>query len=158
MKNSINKIDIELVTKLLSYNSETGEITNKCNRGRARQGSSAVQWLNNGYGTVTIKGVRYGAARVAYALHHCEDPGDLEVDHINHDRQDNRACNLRTVTRQVNASNRSIKARGVSFCKRAQKWRAQVQHMGMKVSCGYHECPLLARVAFEDKRVELGIS
>lgn len=155
-----NKINVELVQELLCYNSETGEITNKCHRGPARKGKNAVQWLSSGYGTVTIKGVRYTAARIAWALHHSEDPAELQIDHINRDRKDNRICNLRKVTQRENMMNRAVTdtALGISWCNRARKWRAQVQHMGRKISCGYHECPLLARVAFDDKRVELGIS
>lgn len=150
-----NKINVTQVKELLEYNSETGDITNKCNRGTARKGKSAVQWLTSGYGTITIKGVRYTAARIAWALHYGEDPAELEIDHINHNRKDNSISNLRKVTRQGNASNRSTFGKGVSWCKRAMKWRAQVQHEGRKKSAGYHECPVLARIAFEDKVCEL---
>lgn len=56
----------------------------------------------------------------------------LEVDHINGDRLDNRKQNLRVVTRAENAQNLrprdggTSRFRGVSFDRRAGKWRAEV--------------------------------
>ena len=151
-----NKIDVTQVKEILEYNSETGELTYKCHRGsKARKGDTAGHKCLDGYIVVKIKGIRYTAARLAWAIYYGEDPADLVIDHINRDRSDNRISNLRRVNLQVNASNRSVYGKGISWCKRAMKWRAQVQHDGRKRSAGYHECPVLARIAFEDKVREL---
>jgi len=59
-------------------------------------------------------------------------PAGLEVDHINHNRLDNRRCNLRIATRRENCANTrptvncSSGYKGVSFCKQTKKWRAFV--------------------------------
>lgn len=66
-----------------------------------------------------------------------DSPKELVVDHINHDTLDNRKSNLRLVTHAENGQNRAGAAshsetmiRGVSWCKAANKWRAQVRLHG----------------------------
>lgn len=57
----------------------------------------------------------------------------LEVDHINHVRNDNRLCNLRFVTRSENLKNQSISSKntsgvtGVYFSKAKKKYIAQIK-------------------------------
>lgn len=65
-----------------------------------------------------------------------------EVDHINHNRLDNRRVNLRPCGRAGNAQNLnalggSSKYRGVSFNKRRGKWIAQARRNGKNVALGY---------------------
>ncbi len=91
--------------EVFSYSPETGALTWRVTRGNARAGAPAG-WLGaRGYIQVQL-GPRYlRAHRVAWALHHGTDPGPLQVDHINRDRSDNRACNLRLVDAQGNRAN-----------------------------------------------------
>jgi hypothetical protein len=61
--------------------------------------------------------------------------GGLQVDHINHDRLDNRRDNLRIVTGSGNAQNTtarptSSRYRGVTFDKKRQCWIAQAKMRG----------------------------
>lgn len=54
------------------------------------------------------------------------------IDHINHDRLDNRTCNLRHITKSFNSFNR----KGVNgICKSNGKWHAQIckdyKHMSL---------------------------
>jgi len=55
------------------------------------------------------------------------------VDHINHNRSDNRRCNLRTCTQSQNMANRrkhkglSSKYKGVHWRKKEKRWRAQIR-------------------------------
>ncbi len=67
----------------------------------------------------------------------------LEVDHINHNKLDNRRANLRIVTRQGNRQNvasrrgSSSQYRGVAWDKAAGKWVAGIGINGKRKYLGY---------------------
>jgi len=69
--------------------------------------------------------------RIIWAVYHGADT-DFEIDHINHDRRDNRIANLRLATSGMNSRNRSkhIDNRsgrtGVFWRPREQKWAAVI--------------------------------
>lgn len=83
----------------------------------------------NGYRYVCVNGRRFPESRVIYAWHY-GDPGDLEVDHINCVRDDNRIENLRLSTHFDNCQNRRRKDAGVSYWPAQDVWRAR-----LKVGC-----------------------
>ena len=59
-------------------------------------------------------------------------PDDMVVDHINHDRLDNRKCNLRICTKQQNNLNINVRSNntsgvtGVAWNNKCNKWRAYI--------------------------------
>lgn len=127
-------ITFEKAKELFIYNRETGVIkwrkrTNNYQRKNLVAGSTS----GNGYAVIDIKGKKYGAHRIAMLLSYgfCDD--ELEVDHINHDRYDNRLVNLRFVTRSDNCRNQSRSSRnitgvtGVYYHKAARKYVAQIR-------------------------------
>ena len=67
-------------------------------------------------------------------------PKDVEIDHINRNKTDNRKENLRYADRSLNCSNIGLQQNntsgqtGVSFCKLKQKWRA---YFGPKRKAGF---------------------
>lgn len=77
----------------------------------------------------------FSAHRIAWAMHHDEWPvGD--IDHINGDREDNRICNLRDVTRSENCRNAKLskanKTGAIGVTYRRGKWRASMHiHLGL---------------------------
>jgi hypothetical protein len=85
-----------------------------------------------------------------------------DVDHINGDRQDNRICNLRNVTRSENCMNSSISKRnksgvlGVCWTSRERKWLAQIQHNGKNIHIGSFDVLEDAKAARLNKEKELG--
>ena len=75
---------------------------------------------------------------LVWCWHYQEWPDpDLVIDHINGDNTDNKITNLRLVTHLENHKNKKIASnntsghRGVSFCKRANKWKASI-HVNQK--------------------------
>lgn len=72
-------------------------------------------------------------------------PKGMQVDHINHDRLDNRRSNLRICTPSQNRMNSSLKrenktgVKGVYFLKRNKKWGVSLQVNKSKKHIGYFE-------------------
>ena len=75
----------------------------------------------SGYVSTNIKGLNM---RLHRFIMDC--PEDMVVDHINHDRLDNRKSNLRICTRQQNNMNR--KCAGITYHKTTGKWIAQIAY------------------------------
>jgi len=132
------------VERYLQYNPQTGTFIWKVKRDwKTPAGSIAGYVMNTGYRCITLFETRILAHRLAWALHHQEDPGDLQVDHINRNRSDNRICNLRLVDASTNQRNRGLNSNnksgyaGVCFHKATGKWRATVcygyksKHLGL---------------------------
>ena len=95
-------------------------------------GREAGQIGSRGYREVWLDGHIYKGHRIAWLMAKGQWP-DGDIDHVNGDRSDNRLCNLRDVSRSVNAQNqRRAKATnvsgllGVSYRKRTNRYLAQI--------------------------------
>ena len=90
---------------------------------------------SKGYVAVMVNGKGYRAHRIIWMMIHGLFPPD-ELDHVNHQRDDNRIENLRLATSQENKRNSSISRRntsgviGVCWDKRRGKWKAQIHGGG----------------------------
>ena len=118
-------IPIETLLQLLNYNPETGEIIWKprpiemfsCERFQRRwntryAGKRALTAKSTGYFAGPILGKTFKLHRVIWAMHYGEWPD--YIDHINHDRTDNRISNLRSVTLAENMKNQTVYKNNVS--------------------------------------------
>ena len=118
----------EILTKILSYDPDTGLLTWKATRGGAKAGTVAGR-VRNKYRQVGVLGIRYTATLIIWKLVYDEDlePG-LYIDHINRNPDDNRLVNLRKVTGSENHYNQTRPRanptirRGVR--KNCRKWSA----------------------------------
>ena len=148
---SQNPLPLQGIEELLSYDPNTGTIT----------------WLNspqkvvagcldrrNGYRRIKLNGKLYAAHRVAWYLHTGEDPGSMDVDHINGDRDDNRAGNLRLATRSQNMKNTKKRQgttssyKGISWDASRNRWRAEIRINGKNKRIGRFDSEVEAHAAY----------
>ena len=142
-------INPERIKELLEYNPEVG---GSCLIWKSDRGSNKVKGLmagtifnKNGYWVVGIDGTVYLAHRLVWSIVHGEDPSFI-VDHINKDRQDNRAENLRLCKNEAfdnrqnmgKYSNNTSGEKGVSWYKPSKKWVAYIRVNKVLISLGYH--------------------
>lgn len=81
----------------------------------------------SGYRNIKIGSVSYPAHRLMWIYHNGSIDENLQIDHINGIKDDNRIENLRLVTAQQNAYNRSrLNAKGYSWNKKDKKWQASI--------------------------------
>ena len=82
---------------------------------------------------------------------------DLQVDHINHNTLDNRACNLRAATRKQNTQNRTRKNntgyKGVKYVN--GKFQARIGTDPNRIIIGYFRTAREAAIEYNKKAIEL---
>ena len=129
--------------ELLHYNAKTGIFTWVADRHSGRVGKVAG-CINkaDGYLHLTIDRKVYKAHRLAWFYVHGEWPE--EIDHIKHDKVDNRIKKMRSVSHSENQKNRLMGSNnksgfnGVSKRKRGNVWTAYIQVDGVKINLGEH--------------------
>ncbi|MGS8551516.1 HNH endonuclease, partial [Salmonella enterica] len=101
---------LKYVRELLDYNPSSGVFTRKISKGGKSVGSVAGSIDRDGRRRITLKGVKYFSSRIAWLFLTGQDPGDAEIDHINRNRSDDSAANLRISTRVQNARNTGLRS------------------------------------------------
>jgi hypothetical protein len=98
-------IDQNIVKKLFYYDAESGMLIWRNGNGRNVKPWQQVKASNgHGYYTAKINGKSYLVHRLAWLYVHGEFPKQ-DIDHKNRIRNDNRLCNLRSVSRTDNCQN-----------------------------------------------------
>lgn len=105
-------LSVDLLNQVLDYNVDTGLFVWKIQSGRGRIGSVAGTKTFNGYISVHFDGKQYYAHRLAWFFVYGEWPNG-RIDHINHNKIDNRIANLRIATQSQNITNMKREIRGV---------------------------------------------
>ena len=104
------------------------------------------------YVRVRFRGIRYLAHRLAWYYVHGEDPGELQIDHINGDKHDNRIENLDLVTARENTRrHRRLTPRDLPegvYRTYYDKYMAQVKVNGRRKHLGVFTCPQQAHKAY----------
>ncbi|MDH4318517.1 MAG: HNH endonuclease [Desulfobulbaceae bacterium] len=109
----------------------------------ARVGEVSGFMGEKGYRHIRADGRIYKHHRLVWLWHNGYLP-ENDLDHIDHDRTNNRIENLREASRSCNMRNSkqrksSSGVKGVSWSKRERGWRAQIMIAGRTISLGYHE-------------------
>lgn len=146
----------ERIREVLSYDHQTGKFSRNDKYGSRDQPGSLHRYKNRNlvYQRIGIDGRQMFSHQLAWLFIHGEWPSGFEIDHINGDGLDNRACNLRRATRAENSTNapaqksNRVGLRGVHFHAEAKRYRAQITKSGKTKSLGYFDTPEEAHAAY----------
>lgn len=140
---------VEYLRQRLRYEPETGKLYWRENPAASakwnRRYAGREAFINdncNGYKAGRLDYVAYLAHRVIWAMCYEEDPPG-QIDHIDHDRVNNRLENLRVVSHQENHRNTSRKKNntsghnGVSWFAASSRWSAYIMVDRRKQHLGY---------------------
>jgi hypothetical protein len=145
---------IRVLEQLLRYEPETGKLfwrqrsaeffpdQRACNSWNVKNaGKEAFTATKSGYKVGALFSKIYRAHRIVWALHYGQWP-EVQIDHVNGDRADNRLSNLRDVCHQDNGKNQRLRstntsgATGIGYVARLSKWRAQITDSGARLHLG----------------------
>lgn len=127
----------------LHYDPNTGVMFSYKNRKRTNYLFPLGSVATNKYLLINISDFRYRAHRLAWLYVYGEFPKG-QIDHINGNRIDNRICNLRDVSRNENAKNKSMYKNntsgvsGISWDKINSKWSVYIKDLHI----GSYKCKL----------------
>lgn len=129
---------VELLREMFRYEPVSGHLIWKAGKRVGKRAGS--QQGKGGYRHVRVGDKYMYEHRIAMLLTLGEIPEDIQIDHVNHDKGDNRLANLRFTTHTQNGRNvkkistNTTGVTGVTFCKLTGKYQAQI-HMNGK--CKY---------------------
>lgn len=153
---------LEVLNSLLTYCPDTGELRWKVSDRHRKAGKIAGSYTAE-YAQIQINKVRYALHRVAYALHtQAELSPDMYVDHIDGDKYNNRAVNLRATTSSANNYNRKPRVnlssghRGV-YLMHWGRWKASIYLDKKSVILGHFDTKEEAITARLEAEREHGI-
>jgi len=136
------QLTAERLRKLLHYDPANGAFTHAAAASQMPAGSEAGYVDDNGYLVISVDGYQDRAQRLAWLYMTGQWPA-RQVDHADTDKLNNRWANLRLATPAQNGqncprkSNNKSGAKGVSWFKSGQKWRARITVSGREISLGY---------------------
>lgn len=128
--------------KQFDYNENTGVFVRKITSGWKKKGTIAGTLRRDGYMEMRFNGKKHLAHRLVWLYVYGILPKE-QIDHINHDRADNRLINLRDSNDSINMLNKTLYFNnnsgvcGVNWHKSNNKWNAQIQIDCKKINLGY---------------------
>jgi hypothetical protein len=134
---------IEELRKLLHYEPDTGLLRWKVAR-RGTWANSVAGYLHGtGYISVGINNKCFKAHRLAWALYHNQDPGSMQIDHIDQNKSNNKIINLRLASHGPNNAyagpqkNNKLGVKGISY--EQGKFRALIKKNQKRYHLGYYD-------------------
>ena len=134
----------EILRKFVNYDPNTGLLTWRLRATRTAEpgkplGSVVGKLPDKGYIVITLFGTTYQAHRLAWLHYHGQFP-EKQIDHIDHDRTNNKIANLRESSLHTNMKNKSLYTTnttgysGVTL--KGTSWLARIGVNGTKVLLG----------------------
>lgn len=165
MRKKRKPLDKELVKKIsnhLKYDPETGHFFwfNPTSLKSKRGWFAGSLYGKKGYLGFRVFWEKYYAHRLAWALSYGECPAELEIDHVNGNKADNRLSNLRLATASQNQHNKtayknnSSGVKGVNRDGKSGRWRAKFNLQGKRHELGLFDSLDAARDAVVRARSE----
>ena len=153
----------QILKSILHYNQETGIFTWVKLRlnNKIKAGDVAGNLQPNGYICIRINGKDYRAHRLAWLYMHGEFPPD-QINHVNHDKADNRIANLCCGSHRECHKNRGMQDNnksgftGVIWHKQTEKWMAYIKLNGKQKTLGYFDNLEEAILARQIANIEYG--
>lgn len=140
---------------LFYYEASTGKLYRaKTTSASAIRGQEVNYSSSNGYLQVRIRRSPYAVHRIIWYLNTGIEPGNLIVDHIDGNKQNNRIENLRLATSSQNRFNQKIRKdnssgyKGVAWVKDKNKFRAVIHFNGKCKFLGYYKTAIEAHQAY----------
>ncbi len=130
--------------EILNYDKHTGIFTRTINGEEKSIGHKDSKEYFQISIRIDDKRMKYPMHRLAWLYEYGAWPKN-QLDHINHDRSDNRILNLREVNNHMNHKNKTIYSSnksgipGVSFINASKKWRATIKMHGKQIHLGCYK-------------------
>jgi hypothetical protein len=128
-----------LIDKGYTYNSQTGEVKNP--QGKVLKSKDTKNYLMISH-PITKQLFQH-----QFGWFYTYGEISKYLDHINGIKDDNRICNLRSVTIQQNGFNRPT-SKGYSWDKQSNKWRSRIKLNGKLINLGYYQTEEEARQTY----------
>lgn len=125
----------DFLRDLFDYDPNTGNLIYRRSVPQKKAGSIAGTRHYSGYLIVCISYKIYMLHRLVWAWHYGPAAVDVEIDHKDHDKSNNRIENLRTVSRRGNALNQPLYKNSRSSVTGIQ-WRPKYRYWEVSVAVG----------------------
>lgn len=153
----MTELSQKILKRFLKYNQITGKFTWRVKRGPRRKDERAGSKHSEGYIQINFLGKVYFAHRLAFLYITGRWPD--EIDHINHNRRDNRWLNLRECTHKENLSYQKVNKANTTGYKGVSKsrgrFRAYIVKNGKQIFLGRHNTKEEAALAYNNAAINL---
>ena len=139
----------DVLHELFEY--KEGKLYRKVTTGGQLKGAEAGSLHHEGYLDVKINGKQYRVHRIIYMMFYGHIPRNMQIDHINRNRMDNRIENLRVVTHCENQWNVSEK-KGYHFIPKYNKYRVRITANRKRILIGDYNTEEEAADAYKEAK------
>jgi hypothetical protein len=152
-KNTVDPHDNDELRRRYSYDPDSGIVTRRVRSYRWKENTPVGCLGAGGYLRWKTRGKQYPLTHLIWAIYVGAWPAE-QIDHINGDRTDNRARNLREATHSQQMTNRrafsgkAVPLKGVRLDKSGARFQSRVTKDGVTRSLGTFDTPEEAHAAY----------